>query len=219
MSYHLETALLLTVLVMPLVAALSRFRWLDSASKVLVGLVVVAFVTEVIATYSSLTKRSNILTYIISGFVQLLLVCLYLELSIGGWIRRYHIGTGIGLAASAYSIYSMLYLQGGDAINTNFQVIGQTTVILLGIVQLVRLVGSNWGWNIWNNPHFSFGIILISSSCCLLFYLLSYQTFSSLLHGNTKWLDLGLLYTNILGYLFISLIFFRYPKMIRSNGH
>jgi hypothetical protein len=219
MSYYLETALLLTIMGAPLVAGLSRFKWLDTASRLIIVLLVVCFLTEAAATYLAISHGNNLPVYNISGFIQLSLICCYLEISTEGLMRNYHIGIAVAFATILYGILNMVYLQSWDTINTNFQAIAQTSIVVLGIAQLFKLSLSNMGQRIWNNSHFCFGTIITCYACCQLFYLLSYPSFSILLKGHTRWLDQVLLITNVLYSLCLVVIFFRYPKMNRNNGN
>jgi hypothetical protein len=212
LSYEL---LLLSLLLITIVIALRQWKILSRADRWMSVLLILTFIQESVAGYLAIHKMNNFPTYHVYTPIELFLIINYFDQSIQ-IIKDRYVGVYLGLAAVVISIINTLFFQSFYSINSYYLLFEGIVVIGLCMLSFYKLLV--------REDVVPQKMVLFWISVCFLFYwCLSYTDLgmwvATIDRNNLfkKILAAALYYANILFYLGLATVFFRYKKLIPSG--
>ena len=167
MSYNIMTALNIGFFVLPFCIALSRYRHLDKALKVLCINFGITLLGESVAVYTALIFHNNMPVYALLGIADIVMTCIYFNYSIDCF-RKNHVGYVLAGISVMAGILNFVFLQPLNSTNNNFTYWQGILVILLCIFSMIQYLR-----NSERNPYQS-SIHFWISALLMIFWILSF---------------------------------------------
>lgn len=208
--YLYELLLLITVVIV-----FRRWRVLSTADKWICILLTLTFIQETVAQYLRVYVRNNFLTFHIYTPIELFIIINYFDRSVQ-IIKGRYIGIYLGLAAVAVSLIDTIFFQPINTINSYYLLFEGIVVIGLCMLSFYKLLVKE---DVVPRKMVVFWVTV----CFLFYWCLSYIDFGmwvATIDRNTlfaKILGQALYFANILFYLGIATVFYRYKKLIPSG--
>lgn len=200
-----------------LTALLAIYRWqiLSKADKWICVLLVVTLIQECISTYIGLIKLDNFFAYHVYTFIELFLIALYFDRSIG-FRKPYFYGIIIGVTGIILSLVNTFYFQSTQKFNSYFLLFEQCVIISLCLLSFYRLllredVVPSKMTHFWVAICFLFYSSLTLANNGLYAAVIGYDTQLSRILNWTREI------ANLLFYLGIAVVFVRYKKLVPSG--
>lgn len=211
MSWQTEVYIDIIIIFISLFISLVRYKILDKASKLLFVLILLTFLTEIIAYWSAYYFHNNNPVYNISSIVKFTITCLYFE-SIIPQFKTHKIGRKVAVAGLILSAFNTVFFQSFLDVNSYFLAFESITIIGLCLYYFYDYLSQDTFSN--RLPiHFWFvALLLIFWSFTFFYWLIAY----ALLYTNAKsisWLPLILFSFNIIYYGGFAVIFLFYKKL------
>ncbi len=210
--YYFYLSLLLSVALM----GWYRYRLLDRASRVICLLITATFIAESIAFYTGMVYRNNMPVYSIFNILQLMLICLYFNYSIDMFFKR-HVGVWLAILVLVLGICNICFLQPLDQFNSYFLIFESVLVIFLCIFAYTRLLFTVEDLRLRAYPHFWFLSIGFAFWSFTLVNWAMYDYFIEQSQGDTHFVNLFIVFVNLLTYSGTGIVFYLYPYMIKKQ--
>lgn len=213
---NIPYAFYLGIILASLICGLLRIKRIDTASKYIIILLACTLVSEYLASLFTRKYNNNMPVYHVYAPVQLFIVCLYFNYSIGKFRQR-HIGWYIGVASCIISILNTVFIQHMDTLNSHYLLFTGFVIISMSMYAFYEIL-ENDDIGVPNNPHFWFSFIL------LFFWSTTYVTWALYRILSKRMFELAFYVGNILlnistlMYLGFGLVFIFYPKNIKKIG-
>ena len=195
--------------------AVYRWRVLSIADKWMCVLMIATLIEESFSKYYASTIHYNFFTYHIYTLVELFLISLYFDRSIG-FRKPYLIGIIIGACGVVLSLINTFYFQSTHTFNSYFLLFEGVIVLSFCLLSFYRLLIRD---NIVPGKMAQFWLTI-----CFMFYQsLAYANngvYGALAGQNnllSSILDWSRQIVNLLFYFGIALVFIRYKKLIPSG--
>jgi hypothetical protein len=215
MSIILFESIYLPLLLLTAGIAFYRWRILSKADRWICTLLFITLLQESLSGYLGLMKKANFATFHFYTAIELFLIALYFDRSIG-FRRPYIVGICIGIAGIIVSAINTYFFQPMEKFNSYFLLFEQCVILSLCLLSFYRLLIRD---NIVPSKMAHFWLTI-----CFLFYSsLTYADnglYGAMVgHNNvlSKILDWTRQIANILFYFGIALVFIRYKKLIPSG--
>jgi hypothetical protein len=195
---------------------ISRFKVLDTASKMLAIMTCCAFVNEGAAYFAAHIFHNNLPIYAIYCFVEFSLLCLYFNNIIDVFAKN-NIGIYIATGGVMLGIANLIFLQGINNLNSYFLFFEGLSVIAMSFFAFFRMFLKNDTRDFLKYPHFWFLSILI------FFWTITFLNWGLYDYVNNRWhqvasmINFVFLIIAAITYGGFGFVFLIYPKLKNDN--
>lgn len=165
--YYLITCINLSLFALPFIIALSRYRYLDKASRVFCLFLGLSFAGECTATWFAYVYHNNMPIYAFLNIVEMCVLCLYFNYSIASFTRR-HIGIFLSVLSALVGVINLLFFQSMNDLNNIFLYYQGISVIGMSMIAMVQFLTDVEYMRFEQTPHFWIPALLI------LFWVISF---------------------------------------------
>lgn len=203
-------------LLMAFVSGVTRYKMLDTASRIYCIYLGAASVDEGIAYYASRKYHNNLPVYSIYNIIELAIIAMYFNYSIDVFYKR-RIGIYIAVIGMLFGIINIVFIQHLDSFNTYFLFFEGLCIIGMCLFSFFRLLLRYDDLRLLKYHHFWFTASLLLFWSITYLDLGLYDALTSKLGKKILIVDLSVLVVNILTYLSVFFIFLFYPTMQKIN--
>lgn len=211
MSWSFNATLFISVILLSALAGLIQYKKLDKASKAIVLLLTVTFITECLAIWAMFKYEQNNPIYNISSLIRFLITTYYFNNTIEHF-RKKKIGIKVAALGSIVFICNTIFLQGLLDVNSFYLAFESITIAGCCLYYFYEYLSGDTYSN--KLPvHFWFtSLLLIFWSFTFFYWLIAY----ALMFADAKnisWLSPILFGLNIFYYSGFAVIFLFYKKL------
>lgn len=215
MTLQFYSSLYLPLLLLTALLAIYRWKILSVADKWICVLLVVTLIQESVSVYLGLIHLDNFFTYHIYTFIELFLIALYFDRSIGFKPPNLN-GIIIGICGMVLSLINTFFFQSTQKFNSYFLLLEQCVIIALCLLSFYRLliredIVPSRTAHFWLTICFLFYSSLTYANNGLYTAVVGYDTALSRILNWTREI------ANLLFYIGIALVFVRYKKLVPSG--
>jgi len=220
-SYLITAAIISTSFLIPSIVGACRFRLLDRPARIFWGLVLLAFVSDLIAIYYAINPavngKGNIKVYNIAGITFTSCVCIYFNSFSREFLKR-EVGLYLGILSIIFGILNSCFIQSLDTPNTYFRIYQCLAIICMGLTSLGLIVIKPGYVNVRREPHFWLFSALVFFWSFIYLHLLLYDHFKVLFPQYQWIIAYSIFFANIIYNIFVAVVFMLYPKMTKPHG-
>lgn len=219
MNYYIESLLNLTFFFLPILFGVRNLKALDKAAKIFLIFAVSSFLTELTAFFYAVYFKTNLSVYNVFNILNFTLVALYFKELIKFKKSEVFFKSLIPINITIW-LFTIFKIHSLNSINSAFLGYQGIVTISLSVYLMEYIVfkQSRTVFNLKTSPHFSIAFLLLVYWCFSIMQWILYQYFTNRTFG-FQYLDLSLTIINMVINFCFALIFLKYPKMIKSNGH
>lgn len=192
--------------------SLYRYKQFDKGFKIITHLVFVSFLVEILALFSALVFKNNLVVYNFELVINTLLILCYFE-SLLPKLNKFGIIKILKVVTFVFWILSITLLHKINTINTSFLIFSGVLNICLSVLFLDALSSDKRKtyFRLSDSPNFWITSILLFYWCFSFVQWALYRTFTKDTFG-FEFLELSLTLVTILVNFGYTFIFFSYPK-------
>lgn len=196
------------------VCCISQFKKVDTASKIIAGLICCALINEGAAAYLARTYHSNLALYTVYSLIEFGLLCWYFNNVIDVFVRN-KFGILIGIIGVTLGVLNWKF-QPINTFNYNFLLVESLLVIGMCLFGFFRFLLKKDSLTIHRYHHFWFiSILLFFWSITFLTWGL-YDYINSQLKQSAFAINASLLIVSAITYSCFGVVFLLYPKMKKA---
>lgn len=217
MNYYLSVLMSLSTSALPVLIGVARFRLLDKASRIILYLLSLAFVTECVAAIVAFRYRNNLPVYNISNLGQVFLLSLYFNYC-SRKLAKVYVGYILGIVSIVVGIINICLFQPINTYNSNYFLYQTILVLVLGMFIYTQFLFHDTYLKVQRSPHFWFILVLF------FFYVFNFFTMSLYDYGTKhlkeykKLIDYSIVFLSATTNLAFTLVFIFYPKLNLKHG-
>ncbi len=198
------------VISIAMLIGLFRFKQLDIASRIIVGILMLDVINEVAAYFFAKKYHNNMPVYNINNIVELALIAFYFNAA-NRSLKRRNIGIWIGLFSIVFGLINFIFLQSILVFSVSFLLFEGFCIIVLSLLAFYRFLLIHEDLQLYRFPHFWFASIFLFFWSITYLYWGLYPIVGAKISGMYIWL------ANIISFSAIALVFLFYPKMKITN--
>jgi len=216
MDFATQVYIGVCVLVITFIFGVSRFKFFDGPTKILLLLISIETINEIIAFFFAKEYNNNYPVYNIYSLIELFIISLYFNFSID-LFRKWNIGVYIGIIGIIVGLINLYYLQSINTFNSYFMLFEAFCIIGMALFAFFRLLLKYEQLVLLQYPHFWFITFLLLFWSVTFLLWGCYKILIDKL-GSRMWIvNMGLWIVNLIMYAGIGVVFLLYPKMKKIN--
>jgi hypothetical protein len=204
---------------LPILFGARNFKMLDSAAKIFLLYAVSSFLTELTAFLCAVYFKTNLSVYNVFNILNFTLITLYfrelIKFKQSGLIFNFLI-----LVNTIVWLITLFEVHSLHSINSTFLGYQGILTMCLSVYLMEHIVfrQNRVVFDLRTSPHFLIAFLLLVFWCFSIMQWILYRYFTNETFG-FQYLDLSLTIINMIINFCFALVFIKYPKMIKSNGH
>lgn len=219
MNYYTVSLINLILFFLPIVIGIKHYNLLEKALKVFLFFAISSSSGELIAFFCALIFKNNLPIYNLFSIINLVLLCGYFREQLINESQKKAINLLITFSI-LFWLFSIFYLHSINSINSIF--LGYQGIVTMClsayIMEYIVFRQSRTVFNLKTSPHFLIAILLLVYWCFSIMQWILYRIFTRETPG-FHFLDISLIVINMSINFCFTIVFLKYPKMIKSNGH
>lgn len=219
MNYYLESGINLTIFFLPILFGLKNYKILDQGAKLFLLFAVSSFVGELTAFFSAVYFKTNLPIYNFFNILNFTLVTLYFKYQVNLKNSKSVFNFIIVVNIVVWMI-TLFEIHSINSINSTFLGYQGILTMCLSVYLMEYIVfrQSRAVFDLRTSPHFLIAFLLLVYWCFSIMQWILYQFFTMSTYG-FRHLEVSLTVINMIINFCFALVFIKYPKMIKSNGH
>lgn len=203
----------------PILFGVRNFTTLDRAAKFFLFFAVSSFLTELTAFFCAVYFNTNLSVYNVFNILNFTLVILYFKELIRFKKSTLFFNCLIFFNLIIWLI-TLMKIHSLNSINSTFLGYQGILTMCLSVYLMEHIVfrQSRAVFDLRTSPHFLIAFLLLVYWCFSIMQWILYRYFTNDTFG-FQYLDLSLTIINMIINFCFALVFMKYPKMIKSNGH
>lgn len=204
-----------TLLIAVIYAALS-FRKLDKDGKYICAFIWLGLLNESFGWAAAVEFKNNLPVYAIGNILELGLISLYFNSAVRK-LRKYNIGIIIAVIGAILGIINMVFFQPINKLNANFVFLECVLVVCLCLFSIFQMLITDNEIELKKEFHFWIACTLLFYQCASLgnWGVLGYVT--EFLPDKLIFWDIAIVLINTITYLSLSILFYYYPKLMKTD--
>ncbi len=213
MSYYVGFFSYISALTFSSYFGIKRYKYFDTATRILSVLVCCAFVTESAAYFFAKKYHNNIWVYNIFQILNFNLLCFYFN-NVIDIFQKGNVGMYLAVSGTVAGIVDLLFIQHISSLNSYFLFLEGLLIIAMSFFAFFKLLSDPAFLYPHKFPHFLVHFFNFDFFWCITFLNWGLLNYININFKHAAWaINLALQLVNAITYGSIGVVFLLYPKM------